>query len=108
MIKAIGNKPPAEQSPVNVNISHFTRAEPMPAPTVQVSNYVNPTPVEVNVSNEVNPTPVTVEAQFEATVQPAEVAMNLNLTQPPRRTESTVTRNDKGEIIATTTVERDA
>lgn len=105
IIKAIADKP---NDPVHVDLAnaiiHITREEKQEPPVVQVSNYVNPTPIEVNVTNDVNPTPVNVEATFEATVQPAEVTLNL----PPRRTESTVTRNAKGEIIATTTVEKDA
>ena len=42
-----------------------------PAPIINVTNQVNPTPVEVTVTNDVSPTPVNVEAQFEATIQPA-------------------------------------
>ena len=67
-----------------------------------VSNFVNPTPVDVTVNNEVNPTPVDVQATFEATIQPATV----ELTMPSRKTEGTVTRNDKGEIVSTVTIER--
>lgn len=78
--------------------------EPAQAPVVQVSNIVNPTPVNVRVINDVTPTPVEVMANFEATIQPATV----ELTIPARKTEGTVTRNDKGEIIKTVTIESDA
>lgn len=79
------------------NVTHEAPA----APIVQVSNFVNPTPVSVSVMNDVAPTPVEVMANFEATIQPAAV----ELTMPARRTEGTVIRNDKGEIIRTVTVE---
>ena len=75
--------------------------EAPPAPVVQVSNFVNPTPVSVQVMNDVAPTPVEVMANFEATIQPATVELSM----PTRRTEGTVTRNDKGEIVKTVTTE---
>lgn len=75
--------------------------EAPPAPVVQVSNFVNPTPVNVQVMNDVAPTPVEVSANFEATIQPATVELSM----PTRRTEGTVTRNEKGEIVKTVTTE---
>ena len=79
------------------NVTH----EAAPAPVVQVSNFVNPTPVNVQVMNDVAPTPVEVNANFEATIQPATIELNI----PARRTEGTVVRNDKGEIVKTVTTE---
>lgn len=80
-----------------INVTHEAPA----APVVQVSNFVNPTPVNVQVNNDVAPTPVEVSANFEATIQPATVELSM----PARRTEGTVTRNDKGEIVKTVTTE---
>lgn len=83
-------------------VLNITRTENIQPPVIENNITVSPTPITNIV--EVAPTPVNVEAQFEATVQPAEVTLNL----PPRRTDSSVVRNDKGEIVATTTIERDA
>lgn len=85
-------------------VVNVTRNETIEPPIVNVSNYVNPTPVDVRVTNEVSPTPVDVQANFEATIQPATV----ELTLPTRKTVGTVERNDKGEIIKTTTTEVNA
>ena len=85
-------------------VIHLTRKENPVAPIVQVTNMVQPTAVEVNVTNDVQPTAVEVTANFEAVVQPASVTLNL----PPRRTEGTVIRDDKGNIVKTVTVEQDA
>lgn len=85
-------------------VMNITRTENIQPPVIENNITVSPTPI-TNVI-EVSPTPVNVEAQFEATIQPAEVAVTLDM--PPRRTDSTVMRNDRGEIISTITVERDA
>lgn len=59
MIKAVADKP---AEPVHVDLAnaviHITREDKQDPPIVQVSNYVNPTPVEISVTNDVNPTPV--------------------------------------------------
>jgi len=83
-------------------VLNITRTENIQPPVIENNITVSPTPI--NNIIEVNPTPVNVEAQFEATVQPAEVTLNM----PARRTDSTVVRNDKGEIISTITIEKDA
>jgi lambda family phage portal protein len=83
-------------------VLNITRTENIQPPVIENNITVSPTPI--NNVIEVNPTPVNVEAQFEATIQPAEVTLNL----PPRRTDGTVMRNEKGEIVSTITVERDA
>jgi lambda family phage portal protein len=83
-------------------VLNITRTENIQPPVIENNITVSPTPI--NNVIEVNPTPVNVEAQFEATIQPAEVTLNM----PARRTDSTVLRNDKGEITSTITVERDA
>jgi HK97 family phage portal protein len=80
-----------------INVTHQAPA----APVVHVSNLVNPTPVNVEVTNEVAPTPVDVTANFEATIEPAKVELSM----PTRRTEGTVIRNDKGDIVKTITTE---
>ena len=105
ILRAVADKPPQAVTLTNSfaeAVVHVTRNETIQPPVVNVSNFVNPTPVDVTVTNEVNPTPVDVQATFEATIQPATV----ELTMPSRKTEGTVTRNDKGEIVSTTTIER--
>jgi len=104
ILRAITDKAAPTVSLVNSfaeAVVNVTRNETIEPPVVNVSNYVNPTPVDVTVNNEVNPTPVDVQANFEATIQPAAV----ELTMPTRKTVGTVERNDKGEIIKTTTTE---
>lgn len=105
ILRAITNKAAPTVSLVNSfadAVVNVTRNETIEPPIVNVSNFVNPTPVDVTVNNEVNPTPVDVQATFEATIQPATV----ELTIPTRKTEGTITRNDKGEIVSTVTYER--
>jgi len=65
----------------------------IPAPIVNVAA---PT---VNVSNNVEPTPVTLEAKI---MQP-----EINVSLPKRKTTTKVTRNDNGEITGSTAVEED-
>jgi hypothetical protein len=82
------------------------------APVVNVSNHVEPPRVDVKVEaapapsvtvhNSVEPTPV--EVKLEATLPAPEVTVNL----PPRRTDTTVTRDDMGNIVRATQIEKDA
>jgi hypothetical protein len=65
------------------------------APVVNVTNSVEPTPVNVAVSAP------NVEVHNE--VQPAEVKVSL----PKRQTDTTVTRDGQGNIIKTHQVEQD-
>lgn len=102
-LRSVPTAPPAQLDLAGAVI-HLTRNENPVAPIVQVTNMVQPTAVEVNVTNDVQPTAVEVTANFEAVVQPASVTLNM----PPRRTEGTITRDDKGNIVKTVTVERDA
>ena len=105
ILRAVADKPPQAVTLTNSfadAVVHVTRNDTIQPPVVNVSNFVNPTPVDVTVTNEVNPTPVDVQATFEATIQPATV----ELTMPSRKTEGTVVRNDKGEIVSTVTIER--
>jgi len=63
---------------------------------------VNVAQPEVTV--DVQPTVVNVApADVKVDVQPAEVNVNL----PPRKTETTVTRDKAGNIVTTTQIERD-
>jgi HK97 family phage portal protein len=99
---------PRPQQPVHVDfgqaVMHVTRAEaPAPQPIhVHVPQQAAPT---VNVDVQVPPQPA---PTVQVDVQPAEVQLAVDLAMPPRRTETTVARNDKGEIVRTTTVETDA
>lgn len=77
------------------------------APNVSVNNEVNPTPVKVeapNVSviNDVKPTPVTVNNEVAPT--PVEIINEIQL--PDRKTESTIKRDNLGNIIQVTQVEK--
>ena len=65
----------------------------IPAPVVNVEA------PNVTIHNQVEAGPVT----LEATIQPAEV----NVTLPPRRSSTTVTKDDRGEITGSETLERD-
>jgi len=116
MVQALSTRAPEAPAPhhltVNVPPTHNTvnlpgtvvevkAAEPTP---VTVINQVNPTPVEVRNTVNVEPTPVDVIANFEAVVQPAEVT----LAMPDRKTETTVERDGKGNIVKTTQIETTA
>lgn len=90
----------AEQPSHVFNID--AKNEPQPAPVINITNQVNPTPVDVSVTNEVNPTPVNVDAHFEAVVQAGEVTLNM----PDRRSESTVERDQAKNIVKTVTIEK--
>ena len=106
LIKASGEHKPAQAGATNVHLGGVTvqvsKAD-APVPIVNVTNQVNPTPVEVNVKNDVLPTPVEVNASFEAVVQPAAVLLTL----PNRKTVGTVERNSAGQITKTIQTETD-
>jgi HK97 family phage portal protein len=93
----IHNEPPPPAVPPMVEFHHHQapvkyefRTEAAAAPGVTVINQVQPTPVEVN-------------ATFEATIEPAKVELQL----PPRRTDSTVTRDGDGNIVKVVQIEKD-
>lgn len=108
----MSNRPePKPAEPVNVVINNHI-------PQTLVQNSIEPTPVEVHVDNKVDvPTPdvnvsvaapeVTVAAPtvtVQNEVQPAEVTVKL----PARKTETTVERDSKGNIVKSTQIETDA
>jgi len=86
-------------------VIHLTRAESIVPPAVHVHVPVQPTPqVDVHVPQAKEaPAP-----QVNVTVQPATVDLNVDLSMPLRRTESTVEYNEAGDIVRTVTVEKDA
>ena len=69
----------------------------LPAPVVNMTTSVEPTPVVVN--NSIEPTPISVHNE----VQPAEVKVSL----PKRKSETTIVRDSNGEIKRSTTIEED-
>jgi hypothetical protein len=108
------------QSEQMAAITQALAARPMhvavAAPTVAVTNTVEPTPVSV--TNNVSPTPVEMHTHVEPTpisVAAAAVTVNnaVNVTDvaitsmPERQTTTTVDRDRDGEISSTTHVERD-
>lgn len=88
--------------PAAVNVTNDVNPTP-----VEITNDVNPTPVQidnhvegttVNVTNDVNPTPV----QIENNVPPAEITVAL----PDRKTTSEILRNEAGDIMKVTQIEK--
>ena len=105
VLRSVAEKPEQKIEVINSfegAIMNITRTENIQPPVVEVTNYINPTPVDVQVTNQVNPTPI--EANFEA-IMPEMAPVQVELTMPARKTEGSVTRNDKGEIIKTVTYE---
>lgn len=86
-------------------VIHVTRTETLPPAVVHVHAAEQPAPViNVNVPEaREQPAPV---VNVNNTVQPA--AVDLTVALPKRTTESTVEYNNKGDIVRTTTVEKDA
>ena len=96
-----------------VNVSNSVQPTP-----VEIHNNVEPTPVdvkvdvaapEVSVTNNVEPTPVDVKVDVAAPevnvvndVKPADVKVEL----PDRKTETSVKRDAQGNIVSTTQIER--
>jgi phage baseplate assembly protein gpV len=93
---AVIQAPP--QAPVEVRVE---------APSVTVQ----PAPVEVRVEApqvHVQPTPVEVRVEApDVTVQAPEVTVHNTVSTPPRRTESTVERDQAGRVARTVQIERD-
>lgn len=79
--------------PTPVQIANQIDVQPTP---VQIDNQVNVEPTTVNVE----PTPVHITNEVD--VPAPEVTVNL----PPRKTETDVTRNQAGEIVHVTQVEK--
>ena len=91
------------QIAISLPATHIENKMEAPQIPVQIVNQINPTPVEVNVSNEVHPADVALEPVFEVTVEPADVQLQLSL--PDRRTDTTVKRDSEGNIVSSTQIE---
>lgn len=92
---------------VNNHIPQTTVENNIPAPNVTVENSV--TSPSVHVSNQVEPTPVNVAVaapniQVHNDVKPADVKVEL----PARKTETSIVRDAKGNIVKATQIETDA
>ena len=81
-----------------VNVSVEPAEVNVPAPVVNVQNSIEPTPVAVNVE----PAQVTVHNEIEQA--PVEVKVSL----PKRESQTTIARNADGDIVRSTTIEKDA
>ncbi|MEY2689931.1 MAG: Phage capsid and scaffold [Pseudomonadota bacterium] len=87
-------------------VINVTRTETIRAPDVHVHVPQQPAPdVTVTVQErEQQPPQVTVPV----TVQPADVNVNVRAVVPPRRTETTIETNERGDVVRTVSVEKEA
>ena len=98
--------------PTVVNITNQMQPTPVeirnevtaPAPDVHITNQVAPTPVEVR--NEITTPQPTVNVTNQ--VQPAAVEVDVRATMPTRVSETVVERDAAKNIVRSTTTERDA
>lgn len=106
VLQAQATKPAQPAVDFGNAVINVTRTETIAAPAVHMHVPQQPAPVvhmHVPEAKEALPPQVVVHN----TVQPATVDMQVELLMPPRQTESTVERDDNGDIVRTVTIERD-
>ena len=88
----------------NTLITALMASRAQPSPEVNITNQVQPTPVEIR--NEV--TASAPEVNITNQVQPATVSVDLKTTLPTRVSETVIERDAAKNITRSTTTERDA
>lgn len=105
LVQATAQRPAGPAVDFGDAVIHVTRTETVPPPAVHVHVPQQAAPqVDVHVP-EAKEAP---QPQVNITVQPAAVDLQVDLLMPPRKTTSTVVRDEAGDIVSTVTVEQDA
>lgn len=106
VLQAQATKPAQPAVDFGNAVINVTRTETIAAPAVHVHVPQQAAPqVDVHVPEAKEAAPPQVVNNI--TVQPATVDMQVDLLMPPRRTESTVQRDENGDIVRTVTIDRD-